>query len=76
VHNDGGVAMAKKRAAQPTGPDARVTVLNVKGSVQERDYLHQLSRSTGVSAAEIARRGIALWAKKRGYATPADWVIE
>ena len=70
-----GVAMAKKKTNGPPPSGERVTVLNIKGSVAERDYLHRLSRATGVPAAEIARRGMAMWAAGRGVpAPPAHWV--
>lgn len=66
--------MAKKKTTGPA-EEERVTVLNLKGSVAERNYLRSLSRITGVPAAEIARRGMAMWAAQRGVlAPPADWV--
>ncbi len=75
VHVYDGVAMAKKKASVPPPPEERVTVLNMKGSPADRNYLRSLSRLTGVPAAEIARRGIAMWASQRGVlAPPADWV--
>lgn len=69
-------AMAKKKtkAARPA-EDERVTLLNLKGNEAERNYLRSLSQITGVPASEIARRGMAMWAKKRGVlAPPTDWV--
>jgi hypothetical protein len=67
--------MAKKKKAVSPAEDERVTLLNLKGSEAERNYLRSLSQITGVPASEIARRGMAMWAKKRGVlAPPADWV--
>ncbi len=70
-----GVTMAKKKVKEPVELDERVTVLNLKGSVKERDYLKNVSRITGVPAAEIARRGIAMWIVKRDVPPPpSDWM--
>jgi hypothetical protein len=55
---------------------AGVTLLNLKGSERERDYVHELSMASGVPMAEIVRRGIAMWASSRGISPPANWVIE
>lgn len=69
-----GITMAKKKAPEPTPPEERVTVLNLKGSPHERASLQRLSRITGVPASEIARRGMALWATQRGIkALPEEW---
>lgn len=74
----GSTAMAKRPAPppEPTEED-RVTVLNVKGSVAEREGIRAISRASGVPISEIARRGIAMWAKKRGLkGLPDDWTAE
>lgn len=69
--------MARKTAQTPPEPEPtiRVTIVNLKGSASEREYISGLSRRTGVSVSEIVRRGIALWAVKRKEATPPeDWI--
>lgn len=65
--------MAKKTSK----PAARLTVLNIKGSLKEKEYIQALSLETGVSISEITRRSIAAWAVKRGAKkAPSDWVVE
>ncbi len=54
----------------------RVTLLNLKGSEEERDFIRSMSDDSGVSASEIVRRGLAMWATKRGYTPPKGWKAE
>lgn len=54
----------------------RVTLVNLKGTEEEREWLQHLSRVTGVTLSEIARRGVALFAVSRGVKPPDGWVIE
>lgn len=53
-----------------------VTLLNLKGSPADRAMLQQLSRLTGVPVSEIARRGLAMWARSRGFEPPPGWTVE
>jgi hypothetical protein len=63
--------MAKKKAVPPP----RVTLINLKGTRAEKDFLDRLSRITGVPISEIARRGMARWAVEDGrLAPPEDWL--
>jgi hypothetical protein len=68
-----GVAMAKKKATVRAVKEERVTLLNLKGSVKEKDYLTQLSHETGVPLSEIARRSIAMWATGRRQPVLEEW---
>ena len=54
--------------------DDRVTLLNLKGSEEEKDALNSASKETGVPLSLIARRGMAMWFKSRGLTPPANWV--
>lgn len=70
------VAKPKKPPPQPEPIDDRTTVLNIKGTLTERDELKALSTRTGVPISEIGRRGIAMWAVSRGLKPPDSWVAE
>ncbi len=61
--------MAKKKAV----PDDRVTILNLKGSHEEKRVIDQCSEETGVPTSTIVRRGVAMWFKSRGYEPPKGW---
>ncbi len=65
--------MARKANPPPPPDPSRVTVINVKGSDEERAFMQEMSRDTGVSISEIVRRGVAMWAASRGFSPPADW---
>jgi hypothetical protein len=68
--------MAKVKAKGPPkpqpGPAAaeRVTVINLKGSQDLRDWLNGLSDRTMIPAAAITRAAWALWAKQNGHPAP------
>lgn len=70
--------MAKKKAVSPPPPEPdedRVTILNLKGSVADRDYLRSVVKKTGVPAATIARRSMAAWVRQTyGIEPPASWL--
>jgi hypothetical protein len=75
----GGMEMAKKRKKpEPAAEAERVSLINLKGTSEERAFLRDLSRKTGVPIATIVRRGAALWAASRGGSlqAPADWIEE
>jgi hypothetical protein len=56
---------------------AQVTILNLKGSLREKDIVDQLSLKTDIAITVIARRGIALWAKSKGLTEyPPEWLKE
>jgi hypothetical protein len=69
-------------AANPETTEAieavsQLTLLSLKGLESEKEFLKALSRKTGVSASEIARRGMAMWATKRGaHNLPENWIEE
>lgn len=69
--------MAKKKpvpvAAPEPEPDAsgrRVTVINLKGSPELRDWLSGVSDETLIPAAAITRAALRLWAEKNGHPAP------
>lgn len=64
-------AMAK--ASKPPPPEERVTLLNFKGSLDERAALEEIRKETGVSLTEMARRGMAMWIISRGLEPPEGW---
>jgi len=65
--------MAKKSAKPPEKPSSevvRLSVLNLKGSPEYRDWLSSLSEQSLIPTATIVRDALAKWAKDRGYAAP------
>ena len=68
--------MGRKKLDEPTlDPHGRVTIVNLKGPINDREYLDRLNRKTGVPVATIVRRGIALWAAKHGHEiAPEAWL--
>ena len=69
------IAVAKKPIPEPD----RVSLINLKGDVEEREFLRKLSVQTGMSVSEIARRGMAMFAVKRGSSRsslPDNWIAE
>lgn len=52
--------------------DERVTVINLKGSAELRDWLAGFSKKTMIPAAAIARTGLVEAAKKLGYPEPPE----
>ncbi len=64
--------MAKTKAS-PKMPDKKALLL-LKGTEEEKATLDAASKETGVSLAEMTRRGLAMWILSRGLTPPADWV--
>jgi hypothetical protein len=54
--------------------DDRVTLLNLKGSPEEKAVLDDAIAETGVSLSVMTRRGLAMWLKSRNLTPPASWV--
>lgn len=62
---------------EPMKCHVQPTVLNVKGSRAEKEYLQRLSKVTGVSLAEMTRRAVATWAESRALPpAPEGWISE
>jgi hypothetical protein len=65
--------MAKKKpepAPEPVGQVERVTVINLKGSPELRDWLSGISDKTLIPAAAITRAALKMWAKENGHPAP------
>lgn len=67
--------MAKKKpavkATEPAqGRVERLSVINLKGSPEYRDWLNGLSEKSLISTSVIVRDALAMWAEKRGYEAP------
>lgn len=60
--------MGRRKAEKPTGDIyGRVTVINLKGSQEQRDYMEALTRKTMIPASRIVRAAINEWAKRNGH---------
>jgi hypothetical protein len=60
--------MGRKKSPDPA-PDVhgRVTVINLKGSIEQREHLEKVSRKTMVPASRIVRAGIDMWMRQNGH---------
>jgi Ribbon-helix-helix domain len=60
--------MGRKKNPDPA-PDihGRVTVINLKGTIEQREHLEKVSRKTMVPASRIVRAGIDLWMRQNGH---------
>jgi hypothetical protein len=45
----------------------RATIINLKGSTKEADWLDQVNKSTHISKAAIVRLALMEWASKNGH---------
>ena len=65
--------MAKKKATVKTKPSTtRLSVLNLKGSPDYRDWLNEISDQSLIPVTSIMRNAVAKWAKERGYREPPE----
>ena len=55
---------AKGRAAP--APSARLTIINLKGTQEQADWLEAARRKTHISKSVIVRLGLSLWAEQNG----------
>jgi hypothetical protein len=67
--------MAKKKPVPEPEPvlyaaERRVTVINLKGNPELRDWLSGISEKTMIPAAAITRAALKLWAKENGHPAP------
>jgi hypothetical protein len=60
--------MGRKR--KEAKPDTRVAVVVLKDSVEYRDWVDSLSKSTLIPVATIVRDALAKWAADRGFPPP------
>jgi hypothetical protein len=63
--------MAKKKAP-PKAAVERVSVLNLKGSPEYREWLSTISKKSLIPVAAIIRDSVANWAEARGYPKPPE----
>jgi hypothetical protein len=68
--------MAKKQAASAppaaVASDVRISVYNLKGSPEYRDWLNGLSKKSLINSSAIIRDALSRWAKERGYPDPPE----
>jgi hypothetical protein len=65
--------MAKKKTpARGTPKLERLSVLNLKGSPEYRDWLAGISKESLIPTATIVRDALAKWAQARGYKSPPE----
>lgn len=62
----------KKPPAGKSAEDRRVTVLNLKGPPELRDWLSALSDKTMIPASAIARAALIEWAERHGHKGPKN----
>lgn len=60
--------MGRKR--KPVKPDERVAIVVLKDSVEYREWVDGLSKSTLIPVATIVRDALAKWAADRGLPPP------
>jgi hypothetical protein len=58
----------KRAGALPPSQAARVTIINLKGSQEQADWLDTVNRRTHIPKAAIVRLALALWGEKQGHA--------
>jgi hypothetical protein len=67
------LAMAKKKAKPKPKPSLeRLSVLNLKGSPEYREWLSEISYESRIAVSVIVRDAVAKWAEERGYSQPPD----
>ena len=60
--------MGRKKLERPAADvHGRVTVINLKGTPEQREYVEKLSRKTMIPASRIVRAALDLWAKQNGH---------
>jgi hypothetical protein len=59
-----------KKAEPATDPHGRVTVINLKGRPEDREWLDQLSRRTMIPASRIVRAALREWAERNKHPKP------
>lgn len=64
--------MAKKKTGKPSPNVERISVLNLKGSPEYREWLSTISRKSLIPVAAIVRDSVAKWAEARGYPKPPE----
>lgn len=64
------VAEPKKRGRPPLGGPERTTLVNLKGSLEYKAWLDEVSERTRIPIATIIRDGLAEWAARRDLPAP------
>lgn len=63
--------MAKKAGRPPNPePSERVTIVNLKGTVEYRQWLYDFSEATHIPASTLVRLGLIALAKEHGREAP------
>jgi hypothetical protein len=62
-----GGARPKRKEELPPSQAARVTVINLKGSQEQADWLDAVNRKTHIPKAAIVRLALELWGQKSGH---------
>lgn len=57
----------KQAAKAETPVDARVTIINLKGTQDQADWLDGLHRKTHIPKTTIVRLALAEWAERHGH---------
>lgn len=63
-------AKATKAKAPAEPSPERLSVLNLKGSPEFRDWLNEASEKTRIPIATIVRDSLGMWAESRGLSKP------
>jgi hypothetical protein len=65
--------MGRKKLDAPKPDDhGRVTVINLKGSMEMREWLSEVSKKTHIPASTITRLAFAEWAKRNKHRVPPE----
>lgn len=56
-----------KMKAAPAPPPARITIINLKGSQEQADWLDAMHRRTHIAKSVIVRLALSLWAEHNGH---------
>lgn len=59
-------AQPKAKAQAETPASARLTIINLKGTQEQADWLEAARRKTHISKSVIVRLGLALWGEQNG----------
>jgi hypothetical protein len=60
-------ASAKGKAEAPAPQAARTTIINLKGSQDQADWLEAVHRKTHLAKSVIVRLALTMWAESNGH---------
>lgn len=67
-----GFVLSEGRCWDGIDEDGRVTVINLKGTPEYRNWLSSMSKKTRIPASSITRIAYEEWAKKHGHPAPPE----